>query len=1160
MMKQNFGRLGRATLLLLLLGLLLSFQPSLTPVVMAHANVIRSEPAQNSVLEEFPPVVTIWFTEPLAPEFGGIEVLASDGRPVDNGDSAVDSRDPTVMSVSLPPLPNGTYVVDWTNVSTVDGHKVRGSFLFSVGEPLSAASLAGMSGQSLLQSPFEPPLRWLTLLGVLAAVGGLVFERLIWRPVWCRAGATETLHQLGERLAARTLKFTWLALGLALAASLGHLSLQTTITYELPLSQIMGRLLISILLGTSWGFFLLWRLGLLLVLPAVLDLTLIIPAGGQPPAGRQRLLRRLASAVTIVASVGILLSLSLTSHAAATAGLRLAAVFNDYLHLVAASFWVGGLFLFALSLPLIGRSLSGSQRREVLAALAARFSKLAGLSVAILIITGLYSAWAQVTILPAMATPYGQALLAKLGLMAAILGLAAFNLLWVRPRLARQERAGQWLRRLVAAEAILALLLLLPVALLIALEPARQVASREGLGQERGLNFQETIEGTDLRLEIEPGQVGPNRFLVSLKDRRGRPISNASDVSLRATYLGADLGESPLSATAGDDGQYLIEDLPLTIAGPWQVELVVRRPDAFDARTAFRFEVLPGAALSSAAIAPAPETGQRLWGAELALLGLLLIGAGLPLTGWRTRPGRAVAWSGLIILLASIFLAVNTRFFKPDRPEIALAAPLAAESGSAAAAKQVKEASTTGRASLRNPFPPNPASLATGQRVFEQNCTSCHGLTGRGDGLLAEGLPIPPADLLTHIPLHADIELFRIVRDGKTFSPMPSFVSVLTTDEIWHLVNYLRVFKVDQSLAEDHYQAGLEFAQAGDDQQALASLDEALKLSPKHALAHNLRGTILSRLGKLEQAIAAHSRAIELKPDFAEAHFNRAVDQHAARNLDQAILDYGQAIDLEPGHPDPYYARGLAYVEAGDLKQAIPDFDQALELYPDYTRIYLDRGQAHYNLGHLEQALSDLEQYLKRDPEAVDRQAVANMVAQLQAGLSPARAAPTTTGAGLTLADFPPGFEAIPPAELGLVEGEAIGRGPTIERSFAFGERARFELVWGFTAQMVAAEVNPTSTDLLALLKQGLGEAAIQEHKDLPRPADLGNASVGLTALVAAGDLRTRVDGLAFRQGTRRAYLFMMYADGEDPALSLADLARKLHDRLGPEKLSTASP
>ena len=65
-----------------------------------------------------------------------------------------------------------------------------------------------------------------------------------------------------------------------------------------------------------------------------------------------------------------------------------------------------------------------------------------------LIVTGLYSGWAQVTMIDAVATPYGRTLVVKLFLVGVLLTLGCLNLLWVRPRLGSDEGAGRWLRRL----------------------------------------------------------------------------------------------------------------------------------------------------------------------------------------------------------------------------------------------------------------------------------------------------------------------------------------------------------------------------------------------------------------------------------------------------------------------------------------------------------------------------------------------------------------------------------------------------------------------------------------------------------------------------------------------------------------------------------------
>ena len=118
----------------------------------AHANLARSAPAPNSTLDSPPNQVVVWFTEPVEPKFSEIQILAVAGARVDRDDSVVDRNDPTAVSVTLEPLPDGTYTVAWTNVSTVDGHRVRGSFVFSVGEPISGAPV-DVPNQPLVQSP-----------------------------------------------------------------------------------------------------------------------------------------------------------------------------------------------------------------------------------------------------------------------------------------------------------------------------------------------------------------------------------------------------------------------------------------------------------------------------------------------------------------------------------------------------------------------------------------------------------------------------------------------------------------------------------------------------------------------------------------------------------------------------------------------------------------------------------------------------------------------------------------------------------------------------------------------------------------------------------------------------------------------------------------------
>lgn len=106
-----------------------------TTTVAAHAGLVKSEPEDGQVLETSPARVTATFSEELDSELSKIRVFDDQNNQVDNGDGSVDLNDldHLTMEVSLPPLPAGTYRVDWTSVSAEDGDAEEGEFTFRVG-------------------------------------------------------------------------------------------------------------------------------------------------------------------------------------------------------------------------------------------------------------------------------------------------------------------------------------------------------------------------------------------------------------------------------------------------------------------------------------------------------------------------------------------------------------------------------------------------------------------------------------------------------------------------------------------------------------------------------------------------------------------------------------------------------------------------------------------------------------------------------------------------------------------------------------------------------------------------------------------------------------------------------------------------------------------
>ncbi len=103
---------------------------------------------------------------------------------------------------------------------------------------------------------------------------------------------------------------------------------------------------------------------------------------------------------------------------------------------------------------------------------------------------------------------------------------------------------------------------------------------------------------------------------------------------------------------------------------------------------------------------------------------------------------------------------------------------------------------------IGEPIPSSEESIQTGQEIYARvECNKCHGEQGRGDGPSAptletqEGFPIWPADLTKPWRFkggHEPGDIYRAIHTGFTGTPMPSSEDILTQEETWHLVNYVR--------------------------------------------------------------------------------------------------------------------------------------------------------------------------------------------------------------------------------------------------------------------------------------------------------------------------------------------------------------------------------
>jgi putative copper export protein len=152
---------------------------------------------------------------------------------------------------------------------------------------------------------------------------------------------------------------------------------------------------------------------------------------------------RAARAAALGTAALVALTTSLGGHAADW-GDATPAVASDWIHMMAAAVWTGGLLGLALAV-LPDR---GDWPPALLPTIARRFSRLAGGCVLAIVATGVYNAWLQVRTPAALATTaYGRVLVAKVLMAVVVIGLGAVNRYVIVARLAGRARPFQRLRR-----------------------------------------------------------------------------------------------------------------------------------------------------------------------------------------------------------------------------------------------------------------------------------------------------------------------------------------------------------------------------------------------------------------------------------------------------------------------------------------------------------------------------------------------------------------------------------------------------------------------------------------------------------------------------------------------------------------------------------------
>lgn len=199
-----------------------------------------------------------------------------------------------------------------------------------------------------------------------------------------------------------------------------------------------------------------------------------------------------------------------------------------------------------------------------------------------------------------------------------------------------------------------------------------------------------------------------------------------------------------------------------------------------------------------------------------------------------------------------------------------------------------------------------------------------------------------------------------------------------------HLTASLAKLKTPEHKAEAHLLIGRSYGALGNHQQAVASLDAALKEKGDWQRADEVLIAAAQSLIALDNLDEARKRLDQLRSGFAESEFRpQALYQLAEidrgkENLDEAIKAYAEfRSKYADSELNPLAGYGLAacYAAKTDFNNAISTLDQVLAKTPNdkvAPRALLLRGQCHQRAGHFDPAAKDLQAFLATKPEPAE--------------------------------------------------------------------------------------------------------------------------------------------------------------------------------------------
>ncbi|YCA45417.1 copper resistance protein CopC/CopD [Bacillus sp. JZ8] len=496
--------------LLLCFLLLLVFHPLKTS---AHAVLLKATPEEQSELKEMPDEVSLTFNERLDGEVFDLKVRDDKGEVITKK-KAVISEDHKTISLDVPNQSKGIYTLSYSIVSA-DGHPVKGTYIFSVGEkiagPASDSNDGFQQGSDIIYNILLSIVQVCYYLFLLLSVGWVLWKWFI--PFQTKENE-ETYGQKHKGIYLNYMVFLVLSIVVQAMNVLNGSSA----------SQI-GAFVFSSATGLSW---------IISLFLAFIGYFLVSKHKG----------------FDFVWAGLVLLVSTLNGHAVAT-NIPYYTVMLDFIHLITAALWAGGIVYLLLFFK---------KHREDVLLFMPKFSKTALFSLLLLIITGiLYTLVIVPSISMIFHTTWGILLLVKVGLVSIVLIIGAM----ARNALKKNEQTN--LKKLLTLDVTLMALIVIIVGIITHLNP---------IPQNQPLLWKEEQQGMHIVTKTSTLQQG--NFAIVVSPSQPKDGSSIQMVTATLTPKGKGKEESiEIPLEKEDSSSYKTSKAILPYVGEWDLSVRV---------------------------------------------------------------------------------------------------------------------------------------------------------------------------------------------------------------------------------------------------------------------------------------------------------------------------------------------------------------------------------------------------------------------------------------------------------------------------------------------------------------------------------------------------------------------------------------------------------